>query len=192
MWYALRCQYGAQLCIGYVIKTVFLVATQNICTGAMRKWPAQVGTVVANVGSHYWKWRLIWQMQTTCRFFYGTNWSPAANSGQRGPWSKVEPNDILVPSDPSYPSMPDFVVADDCLVLYIQRDWRHRWPAGLTTGFRIFWGLGTEVSSSLYFDRLHSTNSTYCVVAYCNMSTKPNIQVSILVTICICPSNCRT
>ena len=26
-------------------------------------------------------------MQTTCRFFYGTNWSPAANSGQRGPWS---------------------------------------------------------------------------------------------------------
>ena len=36
---------------------------------------------------HYWKWWLIWQMQTTCRFFYGTNWSPAANSGQRGPWS---------------------------------------------------------------------------------------------------------
>ena len=26
-------------------------------------------------------------MQTTWRFFYGTNWSPAANSGQRGPWS---------------------------------------------------------------------------------------------------------
>ena len=26
-------------------------------------------------------------MQTTRRFFYGTNWSPAANSGQRGPWS---------------------------------------------------------------------------------------------------------
>ena len=23
-------------------------------------------------------------MQTTRRFFYGTNWSPAANSGQRG------------------------------------------------------------------------------------------------------------
>ena len=26
-------------------------------------------------------------MHTTCCFFYGTNWSPAANSGQRGPWS---------------------------------------------------------------------------------------------------------
>ena len=25
-------------------------------------------------------------MQTTCRFFDGTNWSPAASSGQRGPW----------------------------------------------------------------------------------------------------------
>ena len=26
-------------------------------------------------------------MQTTWHFFYGTNWSLAANSGQRGPWS---------------------------------------------------------------------------------------------------------
>ena len=24
--------------------------------------------------SFHWKWRLIWQMQTTCSFFYGTNW----------------------------------------------------------------------------------------------------------------------
>ena len=53
----------------------------------MRKWPAQVGRVVANC--HYWKWRLIWQIQTTWRFFYGTNWSPAANSGQRGPMAGV-------------------------------------------------------------------------------------------------------
>ena len=36
---------------------------------------------------HYWEWWLIWQMQTTCHFFYGTNWSPAANSVQRDPWS---------------------------------------------------------------------------------------------------------
>ena len=31
-------------------------------------------------------------MQTTRRFFYGTNWSPAANSGQRGPWSYSQSN----------------------------------------------------------------------------------------------------
>ena len=36
--------------IGYVIKTVFLVSTRNTGTGTMRKWPAQVSTVAANVG----------------------------------------------------------------------------------------------------------------------------------------------
>ena len=49
---------------------------------------------------HYWKWRLIWQMQTTCLFFYGTNWSPAANSGQRGPWSYHPDNSL--PSLPAW------------------------------------------------------------------------------------------
>ena len=36
--------------MGNVIKTVFLVSTRNTDTGTMRKWPALVGTVVANVG----------------------------------------------------------------------------------------------------------------------------------------------
>ena len=48
--FTLNSQYDAQLCIGYVIKTVFLASTRNTDTGTMRKWPAQVGTVVANVG----------------------------------------------------------------------------------------------------------------------------------------------
>ena len=48
-------------------------------------WVVRRGCVSGDC--HYWKWRLMWQMQTTCRFSYGTNWSPAANSGQWGPWS---------------------------------------------------------------------------------------------------------
>ena len=32
------------------MKTVFLVSTQNIGTGTMQKWTAQVGMVVTNVG----------------------------------------------------------------------------------------------------------------------------------------------
>ena len=38
------------MCTGYVIKTVFLVSIRNTGTGRMRKWPTQVGTVVANFG----------------------------------------------------------------------------------------------------------------------------------------------
>ena len=44
--------------------------------GGSERWQA---TVIIENGE------LKWQMQTTCRFFYGTNWSPAANSGQGGP-----------------------------------------------------------------------------------------------------------
>ena len=41
----------SQLCIGYITihVTVFLVSTWNAGTGTMRKWPAQVSTVVANI-----------------------------------------------------------------------------------------------------------------------------------------------
>ena len=41
-------QYGAQLCIGYITGTVFLA--RNTGTGTMRKCPAQIVTVAANVG----------------------------------------------------------------------------------------------------------------------------------------------
>ena len=34
-------------------------------------------------------------MQTIFRFFYGTSWSPAVNSGQQGPWSYSCPNQWL-------------------------------------------------------------------------------------------------
>ena len=82
-------QYGAQLCIDYIIETVFLVSTRDIDRGTMRKWPVQVGTLVANVGRELSLLRMAVDMPNVdyYTFCYGTNWSPAANSGQRGPWS---------------------------------------------------------------------------------------------------------
>ena len=38
------------MCIGYVIKTVFVVSSRNTGTGTMRQWPVRVGTVEINVG----------------------------------------------------------------------------------------------------------------------------------------------
>ena len=75
--------------IGYVIKTVFCsihgIPVQEQCENGPHMSVRWWGTLAGNC--HYWKWRLILQMQISCRFLYGTNWSPAANNGQWGPWS---------------------------------------------------------------------------------------------------------
>ena len=84
-------QFGAQLCIGYPIETVIFgpYMEYRYRNNAKMAYAGRYGRSKHWQGSncHYWEWRLIWQTQTTCRFFNGTNWSPAANSGQRGPWS---------------------------------------------------------------------------------------------------------
>ena len=63
------------MCIGYVIKTVFVVSTRNTGTGTMRQWPVRVGTVVANVGRELSLLKMAIEMAN-------------ANSGQWGPWNE--------------------------------------------------------------------------------------------------------
>ena len=73
-----------------IIKTVFFVSARNTGTKTMRKWPAQVGAVVANADRELSLLKMAVNMPNAdylSFFFYGTNWRPAANSGQRGPWS---------------------------------------------------------------------------------------------------------
>ena len=55
----------------------------------MQKWPVQEGTLVANVGKELSLLRMAVDMPNVdyYTFLYGTNWIPAANSGQWGPWS---------------------------------------------------------------------------------------------------------
>ena len=73
--------------MGYIAEAWFLAFTRNAGTGTMRKWPVQVGTVVANVGRELSLLRLAVNMSNAeyFTFFLWNELEPRCQ--QRAPWS---------------------------------------------------------------------------------------------------------
>ena len=91
-------------------------------------------------------------MQTICRYFYGTKWSPAANSGQQGPWSYEHWGSVKCWQPVAL--LPNCVLFLGC-------------TSQVTPGAQIHWSLvvlnTTEIFQMYLFSRCHSNNIFRCL-----------------------------